>query len=113
MKKLGLVLVFISLLQIPVLSLFAGDGTTGDYFSEMGTKFGRGIWNVVSSPADIPCTMSDDMKAGNPAGGFFSGLGKGIVYMGRRILVGVTEVGTFMIPAERTIPAACSDSSAA
>jgi hypothetical protein len=42
--------------------------------------------------------------------GFFPGLGMGTVYMFRRLLIGVTEVGTFFIPEERTIPRVCQDS---
>ena len=85
---------------------WAAEGTAGDYLADIGTKFGRGLWNVISSPAEIPCTMSTEISA-HPAYGFFSGLGEGIAFMARRILVGVTEVGTFMIPMERTLPQVC------
>src|SRR5690242_653803 len=100
---------FLSAMMIVILSFFgvpqafAGEGTAGDYMAEIGTKFGRGLWNVVSSPAEIPCTMSADMSK-SPASGFFTGFGKGTVFMLRRILVGVDEVGTFMIPMEATLP---------
>ncbi len=93
------------------LSLFvspasAGEGTFGDYMGEIGTKFGRGLVNVITSPAEIPCTIGNEMEVKGGAG-FFPGFGKGIMFMLRRILVGVTEVGTFMIPMERTIPPVC------
>ena len=81
--------------------------TAGDYAMAMGTKIGRGLENVVTSPAEIPCTMSADMHRGNSLAGFFTGLGKGTAFFLRRVLVGVTEVGTFMIPMERTIPRVC------
>ena len=84
----------------------AAEGTAGDYFSEIGTKFGRGLLNVVSSPAEIPCTMTTDMED-NAAAGFFTGFGKGTVFMLRRILVGATEVGTFMIPMGATLSPVC------
>lgn len=87
----------------------AGDGTSGDYMAEIGTKFGRGLWNVISSPAEIPCTMTSDIKSQGAAAGTFTGLGKGLAFMCRRILAGVTEVGTFMIPMEATLPAVCTD----
>lgn len=90
-------------------ALWAGEGTTGDYMAEIGTKFGRGLFNVVSSPAEIPCTMTDEIKSEGAALGTFTGLGKGLGYMVRRILVGVTEVGTFMIPMEATIPTVCTE----
>ena len=85
---------------------YAGEETTGDYMREIGTKFGRGLWNVVSSPAEIPCTMNSEISE-RSATGVATGLGKGLAFMLRRILVGVTEVGTFMMPAEATIPSVC------
>ncbi len=88
---------------------FAGDGTSGDTMSSVGRKFGRGLWNILSSPAEIPCTTGDEISNRGAAAGTFTGLGLGIAYMCRRILVGATEVGTFMIPMEATIPPVCSD----
>ncbi len=86
----------------------AGEGTAGDSMSSVGRKFGRGLGNVLSSPAEIPCTMTSEIKDRGAAAGTFTGLGLGLTYMVRRILVGVTEVGTFMIPMEATIPRVCS-----
>ncbi|MDP3919507.1 MAG: exosortase system-associated protein, TIGR04073 family [Candidatus Omnitrophota bacterium] len=88
----------------------AGEETLGDYSAEIGTKFGRGLVNIVSSLAEIPCTIADDVKD-TGAVGSITGFGKGLAFMLRRILVGVTEVGTFMIPMERTIPPVCQSPS--
>lgn len=82
--------------------------TAGDYFYNIGTKFGRGLLNVVTSPAELPCHIYDDVQD-NAGTGAFTGFGKGVLFMLQRILVGVTEVGTFMIPAERTIPPVCQE----
>jgi len=90
------------------MTAYSAEETAGDYLAGIGTKFGRGLENVVTSPAEIPCTMADDMHE-SAAAGFFTGFGKGTVFMLRRILVGVTEVGTFVIPMERTIPRVCSE----
>ena len=103
-----IIFAFVLLTSGLTLGFAAGEGTSGDYMKDIGTKFGRGLLNVVTSPADIPCTMADEM-ADRPSAGFFTGLGKGTVYMLRRILVGVTEVGTFVIPMERTIPPVCHE----
>lgn len=89
------------------VTALAGEGTTGDYLADIGTKFGRGLWNTVSSVAEIPCRISEDIKD-QGGSGFFTGFGKGILWMLRRILNGVTEVGTFMIPMGPTIPPVCS-----
>ena len=95
--------------NLPLKAWAAGEGTTGDYLVDIGTKFGRGLWNTVSSVAEIPCRTADDIqdKGGT---GFFTGFGKGIFFMLRRILNGVTEVGTFMIPMGPTMPPVCSRS---
>ncbi len=84
------------------------DGTAGDYFYEIGTKIGRGFENILTSPADIPCTMGTEIKAQGGMGGV-TGFGKGTLFMLRRILVGVCEVVTFVIPMERTIPPVCQE----
>jgi len=96
--------VFLTVSFLPAAS--AGEGTAGDYMIEIGTKLGRGFYNVVSSPFEIPCTMGHDARDVG-ASGYFTGFFKGILFMGRRLLVGVTEVGTFMIPMEATIPPPC------
>ena len=89
-------------------SVPAQEETAGDYFYGISTKFGRGLWNVISSPAEIPCTTKVEMDNKGGAG-FLPGVGKGTLFMLRRILVGVTEVGTFVIPMERTIPEVCRE----
>ena len=88
------------------VSGFAGEGTAGDYASGMGIQFVRGLGNILSSPAEIPCTISSDMSV-NSSTGFFTGFGKGTAFMLRRILVGVCEVGTFMLPSAATLPTVC------
>jgi putative exosortase-associated protein (TIGR04073 family) len=82
--------------------------TVGDYMYGIGTKFGRGLENVVTSPAEIPCTIHADIKD-QGGSGFFPGLGMGTVYMLRRMFIGVCEVGSFFIPMERTIPRVCHE----
>lgn len=88
--------------------LASGEGTAGDYFYGMGAQLGRGLVNVVSSPAEIPCTMTQDTKE-QGASGLATGFGKGTFFMFRRILIGVSEIGTFILPAERTIPPVCQE----
>jgi len=87
---------------------FAEEATVGDYFYGISTKFGRGLENTVTSLAEIPCTMASEISDKGGAGAI-TGFGKGTLYMLRRLLVGVTEVGTFFIPMERTIPRVCHE----
>ena len=84
----------------------AGEETTGDYAGGMGKQFVRGLGNIITSPAELPCTIGNEMST-SPSVGFFTGLGKGTVFMLRRILVGVCEVATFVLPSEPTLPPVC------
>ena len=106
-KRFFFLLAFAAVIFTAPLALMAsGEGNSGDYLVDVSTKFGRGLKNVVTSPAEIPCTMADDMGE-HKVEGVFTGLGKGTVFMLRRILVGVSEVATFVIPMEATIPTVC------
>ena len=108
MKKI--ISIFFILVSIFSNTAFAEEiETAGDYFAGIGTKFGRGLENIVTSPAEIPCTMAKEMHEGNAAAGFFKGFGKGTGLFLWRAFVGVTEVASFVIPMERTIPRVCSD----
>lgn len=80
----------------------------GDYFYGIGTKFGRGLENIFTSFAEIPCTVRADMKE-QGGSGFLPGFGMGTVFMFRRMLIGVSEAGSFFIPMERTIPRVCQE----
>lgn len=93
-----------------LLSLFTSSPSSEagvDYSVEVSQKFGRGLLNVLSSPLEIPCAIRDDVQEKGAAGvgtGFF----KGIAFFLRRVLVGATEVGTFVIPMEATLPPVCA-----
>ena len=103
-----IVLLWIALTMLPMTFVSAEEATVGDYMVGIGTKFGRGFENIVTSFVEIPCTIHADMKD-QGGSGFFPGLGMGIVFMFRRLLIGVTEVGSFFIPMERTIPRVCHE----
>lgn len=103
-----------------LLTVFSGmlvpgakaDGTAGDYFYDLGAQLGRGFENVLTSPAEIPCTMKTESKDKGGMG-YLTGFGKGTLFMLRRMLVGVCEIGTFVIPAPRTLPPVCQEQKAA
>ena len=99
--------IFFALISFLTPRSFAGEGTTGDYARDMGVQFGRGLWNIVSSPAEIPCGIRDDMQV-NAGTGFFTGLGKGLAFFVRRAVIGVSEVVTFIMPEGRTIAPVCA-----
>jgi len=103
--KIAVLLVALTALPATFVS---AEETVGDYMYGIGTKFGRGLENIVTSPAEIPCTIRSDVKDQGGAG-FFSGLGMGSIYMLRRMFIGVCEVGSFFIPMDRTIPRVCHE----
>ncbi len=96
-----------------ILSLFLSFGAprahaqSADYGLEISRKLGRGLWNMVSSPAEIPCGVRDDY-AERKGAGIATGFFKGTLFFLRRLLVGSTEVMTFVIPMEATIPPVCA-----
>jgi putative exosortase-associated protein (TIGR04073 family) len=92
-----------------VPQVFAGEGTAGDYFSDIGSKFGRGLSDIVTGPVEVPCNVANQMDSMGPYKGFFPGIGVGLFKMGRRMFNGVLDVGTFMIPAPPSLPAICAD----
>ncbi len=104
-KKSG---IFKIILLLPFFAVVQTGWAEG-YLTDAGAKFGRGIENVVTSPAEIPCTMENEMKKGDRILRFFSGLGVGSVYFLRRAVVGATEIVTFMVPMERTISRVCEE----
>lgn len=78
-----------------------------DYSVEVSQKFGRGALNLLSSPLELPCGIRDEVVE-RGAAGVATGLFKGLVLFLRRALVGATEIGTFMIPMEATLPPVCA-----
>ena len=107
-KFLSVLILFLAVVFASCPQVFAGEGTAGDYFSDMGKQTGRGLLNIVTSPAEIPCTMSDDIHEKGAGTGIFTGFGKGLAFMVRRIVIGVSEIATFIIPrSEASIAPVC------
>jgi len=109
MKKIvHLLMVFVFFFSLGLPLSYGAEGDTSDYIYEISTKFGRGVMNVVSSPFEIFCRTAQDMED-QGATGFFTGMGKGFMHFGHRLLVGVMEVGTFVIPMPPDLPSVCED----
>ncbi len=71
-----------------------------------GPKLKRGLTEIVTSPAEIPCNIKSASED-HPKAGFLLGLGKGTVFMFRRLLVGIGETVTFFLPEIAPIPPVC------
>lgn len=61
-------------------------------------KLGRGLSNVVTSPLEMPMTMSDISRDKGPAAAFTWGVLEGVLKTVKRAGVGVYETVTFPIP---------------
>lgn len=95
-------------LGIMILGSSLGYADSADDAVQITEKLGRGIGNVLSSPLEIPCGFRDEI-AERGASGIVSGLFRGLTLFFRRVLVGVTEIGTFIIPMGATIPRVCAE----
>jgi putative exosortase-associated protein (TIGR04073 family) len=79
---------------------------SGDYMYDSFSKLGKGLTNVIISPFEIPCVWSHEIKEKETVGVFY-GLPKGILFFGRRLLFGATEIASFIIPSHETLPDIC------
>lgn len=62
------------------------------------TKFGRGLTNLITSPAELiyqPMAMGQD---NNSLVAIFGGIPKGVVFVPVRALLGAYDVATFYLP---------------
>ncbi len=110
MKKLYTMFLVLAILTFGfgAVTFADNEATAGDYAAGMGTQFGRGLLNIVTSSAEIPCTMRDDIESKGGAVGTFTGFGKGLAFFVRRAVIGVCEVGTFFMPAPPAIQTVCA-----
>lgn len=109
MKKHYLAIVILCCVCALPFNAAAGEATVGDYGYDASRQFGRGLVNIVSSLAEIPCTMTSDIKEKGGVGAA-TGFGTGLWYTVRRLLVGTSEVVTFFMPAPSVLPPVCQES---
>lgn len=64
------------------------------YPSKVTHKLWSGITNVLFCWCEIPIEMNREIQSTDPFTGTFVGLGKGVVYTGRRLGLGVADVVT-------------------
>lgn len=99
-------LLFLALIFISVAPPLQAESSQ-DYIVGISQKLGRGVMNVLSSPLELPCTMRDNISEMGGTG-VINGLALGIVFFARRLLVGVTETMTFVIPMGATLAPVCA-----
>ncbi|MDX8411416.1 MAG: exosortase system-associated protein, TIGR04073 family [Mariprofundaceae bacterium] len=70
----------------------------GDYGSQVGHKFVRGLGNAATGWLEIPKNIAIESEASNVGMGVTWGLLKGVGHTVGRTIVGVVELATFFIP---------------
>ena len=86
------------IIAVLLVGLFLIGGTAYAEGSGPFTKFGRGITNIIMSPAEIiyqPMKMREDHNA---MVSWIGGIPKGIVFFPVRLLLGVYDLITFPLP---------------
>lgn len=66
-------------------------------------KFSRGIFNVLTSPFEVPITVYDTSVEENPITGLLYGFPLGIAKGGIRLCIGAVEITTFPFPPYRPL----------
>jgi len=97
-KKICFLLIIFQLCLLPV---YAGDYTAL-------SKLGRGLVNFSLGWLEIPRQMVKVKEEGKPGltgeiAGAFLGTLRGVTYFAGRMVVGVYEVGTFLIPSYKPL----------
>lgn len=102
-KKIAVLFVGISLSVSMVSPGFASD--TPSHGAEDGGPFhklGRGLVNIILSPAEILTNYKKSADDHGAFAGSFEGVLKGFYYMGGRIITGAMDVVTFPLACPKT-----------
>ena len=86
------------IMAVLLISMFVIGGTAHAKGSGPFTKFGRGMTNILLSPAELvyqPMKMGED---NNALISLIGGVPKGIVFLPVRLSLGVYDLATFFIP---------------
>ena len=81
-----------------IISLFVIAFAVPGYCDDPIRKLGRGICNVTTFPLEMVKQTSDIANSDGPMAGATYGVLRGIGMMGARIIVGVYEIATFLVP---------------
>ena len=81
----------------------SGSAVAGDYVSDSGTKFTRGLANAVTGWGEIPKNIVLETNDSNAFVGITYGTLKGVGHTVGRTVVGALELGTFFIPNDEVV----------
>jgi len=87
---------------LAAVALFAlsGPAVAGDYASDTGDKFTRGLANAATGWGEVPKNIALESKNSNVLVGVTYGTVKGVAHTVGRTVVGALELGTFFIPSQ-------------
>ena len=102
------ILALILILAIPAVPTTAFASTDRSYPVQCLWKFGRGLYNIVKSPVEIPVNSYKEARGARLAGdnsggqvlGYIAGFFTGTGYMLARIGTGVFDMTTFVWPTD-------------
>ncbi len=77
----------------------------GNYASDSGQKFTRGLANAATGWGEIPKNIALESKASNAFVGITYGTLKGVAHTVGRTVVGALELGTFFVPSHEVVHA--------
>lgn len=81
-----------------LILLFVASFAVPAYCDTAIKKFGRGVCNVLTCPAEFPAQIGATNRTDGPMAGLTYGVAKGVLWVLIRGVVGVYEVVTFPIP---------------
>jgi putative exosortase-associated protein (TIGR04073 family) len=82
---------------------FGSPAMAGDYASDSGSKFTRGLANAATGWGEIPKNIALESEENNVLVGITYGTVKGAFHTVGRTVVGALELGTFFVPSDEVV----------
>ncbi|MDX8398120.1 MAG: exosortase system-associated protein, TIGR04073 family [Mariprofundaceae bacterium] len=95
--KIGMAFAAVALLTL------SGPAIAGDYASDSGSKFTRGLANAATGWGEVPKNIALESKSSNVLVGITYGTVKGVAHTVGRTVIGALELGTFFIPSQEVV----------
>ncbi len=77
----------------------------GDYATDSGAKFSRGLANATTGWGEIPKNIANESRDNNALTGATYGTAKGVAHSVGRTAVGLFDLSTFFVPTDEYVHA--------
>ena len=77
----------------------------GDYATDSGAKFTRGLANTTTGWGEIPKNIAIESRDNNALTGAIYGTAKGVAHSAGRTAVGLFDLSTFFVPSDEYVHA--------